>query len=450
MNRTVFLYYFRLGEVCSHVAALLFKVEIAVKMGLTRTSSTSDACKWNASFRKQLEPLTLQEMHERGLVRGNRKKSVTSVNPTGRASLPAADVLNSLHDICPNAAFFTSIPGFKSEETDSDDDHTDYPPLMISFFDDENINLSDQEIHEKVNFILTNLQCSQEQCNNLEEGTRNQAVSQLWYNHRKGRVTGTKAHDVLVRRQTTNPDNLVKRIVGYNTFDISSKPAVKYGTDNEAKARDIYSAQQGHQHQNFTCRQSGFMVDSRNPFIGASADGVIGCDCCGGGVLEIKCPFTHKNQTAHEAANTDNSFCLKPDLTLKTSHRYYTQIQLQMYVNQVKYCDFVVFTQPGEPCLHINRIPYNAAFCKQLVDLCSSHWKAFVLPELVSGRLDNQMRNVPEDEPTIPVWCICGQPEYGKMIQCDNTDCKMEWFHYPCVNVKRKPVRKWVCPSCRD
>ena len=40
-----------------------------------------------------------------------------------------------IHDICPNAVFFTSIPGFKSEETDSDDDdHTDYPTLMISFF----------------------------------------------------------------------------------------------------------------------------------------------------------------------------------------------------------------------------------------------------------------------------------------------------------------------------
>ena len=98
----------------------------------------------------------------------------------------------------PNAAFFTSITGFKSEETDSDDDRTDYPPLMISFFDDENINLSDQEIDEKVNFILSNLQCTQEQCNNLEEAIRNQAVSQLWYNKRKGRVTGTKAHDVLV------------------------------------------------------------------------------------------------------------------------------------------------------------------------------------------------------------------------------------------------------------
>ncbi|KAK2191282.1 hypothetical protein NP493_56g06003 [Ridgeia piscesae] len=97
-----------LGEVGSHDAALLFKMEIAVKMGLTKTSSTSEACKWNASFRKQLEPLTLQEMAETGLLRGNRKRPVASSYPSGRATKPSAEVLNSFHDVCPNAAFFTS------------------------------------------------------------------------------------------------------------------------------------------------------------------------------------------------------------------------------------------------------------------------------------------------------------------------------------------------------
>ena len=75
-----------------------------------------------------------------------------------------------------------------------------------------------------------------------------------------------------------------------------------------------------------------------------------------------------------------------------------------------------------------------------------------MLPELVSGRLANKQLCVP-DEPELAVtavWCICSQPEYGKMIKCDNVACKIEWFHYACVNVKRKPVRKWFCPSCRD
>ena len=83
---TKYLLSFRLGEVGSHVAALLFKMEITVKMGLTKTSSTSEACKWNASFRKQLEPLTLQEMAETGLLRGNRKRPVASSYPLDRAT----------------------------------------------------------------------------------------------------------------------------------------------------------------------------------------------------------------------------------------------------------------------------------------------------------------------------------------------------------------------------
>ena len=96
----------------------------------------------------------------------------------------------------------------------------------------------------------------------------------------KGRITGTKAHDVLVRRQTTPPDNLVKRIVGYRSFVISSKTAVKYGTDHEADARHIYTVQQKNHHHNFTCRQSGFLIDSNDTFLGAPAGGVVDCGCC--------------------------------------------------------------------------------------------------------------------------------------------------------------------------
>ena len=48
-----------------------------------------------------------------------------------------------------------------------------------------------------------------------------------------GRVTGTKARDVLTRRDTTIPENLVKRIVGYVSYDLSKKGAVKWGIQHE-------------------------------------------------------------------------------------------------------------------------------------------------------------------------------------------------------------------------
>lgn len=45
---------YSLGEVCSHAAAVLFKMELATRVGLTTVSSTSDACKWNQTFREQV------------------------------------------------------------------------------------------------------------------------------------------------------------------------------------------------------------------------------------------------------------------------------------------------------------------------------------------------------------------------------------------------------------
>lgn len=47
-----------------------------------------------------------------------------------------------------------------------------------------------------------------------------------------------------------------------------------------------------------------------------------------------------------------------------------------------------------------------------------------------------------------PIYCICKRIAFGDMIACDNEDCPIEWFHYPCVNLTRKPKNSWICPLC--
>lgn len=47
-----------------------------------------------------------------------------------------------------------------------------------------------------------------------------------------------------------------------------------------------------------------------------------------------------------------------------------------------------------------------------------------------------------------PLYCLCKQVAFGEMVACDNEDCPIEWFHYPCVNLTRKPRNSWVCPIC--
>jgi inhibitor of growth protein 3 len=49
------------------------------------------------------------------------------------------------------------------------------------------------------------------------------------------------------------------------------------------------------------------------------------------------------------------------------------------------------------------------------------------------------------------VYCMCQQPSYGEMVACENDDCKFQWFHTGCVNMKKIPEEDedWYCPNCR-
>ena len=51
---------YRLGEMCSHVAALLFKVEACVRLGIATMTSTSLPCVWNQAFSKKVKLLVLK------------------------------------------------------------------------------------------------------------------------------------------------------------------------------------------------------------------------------------------------------------------------------------------------------------------------------------------------------------------------------------------------------
>ena len=48
-------FFLRLGESCSHIGAILFKIEAAVRLGYNKQASTDVTCKWNNNFVKKLK-----------------------------------------------------------------------------------------------------------------------------------------------------------------------------------------------------------------------------------------------------------------------------------------------------------------------------------------------------------------------------------------------------------
>ena len=62
--------------------------------------------------------------------------------------------------------------------------------------------------------------------------------SDLWMAIHRGRITSSSFHDVLVRKDSTPPDNLVKRLMLYEVFRGSA--ATEHGKRHEDHARRTY------------------------------------------------------------------------------------------------------------------------------------------------------------------------------------------------------------------
>ena len=94
---------------------------------------------------------------------------------------------------------------------------------------------------------------------------------------------------------------------------------MKWGTETEPQARSMYSV-----NNDFVVVKEVAFVE-HNKFIGISPDGLVGDD----GLLEIKCPNTTTQ--------------IKRALSDDYAADYKAQIQMQLWVTERKWCDFVSF-----------------------------------------------------------------------------------------------------------
>ncbi len=198
---------------------------------------------------------------------------------------------------------------------------------------------------------------TQEARKDIEELTRDQALSEEWKKQRKFRITASVGHKILhmTRRTASNKDNyIVKIIAGQSTF--WGNEATAYGCENEHVARNLYISLSGHRQTKVNA--AGLFISEDYPFLGATPDGIITCACCDeSGVLEIKCPFSKRHLPPGE---------------LEILDRHYAQIQMQMAVTQKTYCDFVVYTGI-KPYIHVKRVQFNKLY-----------WENILLPKLIN------------------------------------------------------------------
>lgn len=190
----------------------------------------------------------------------------------------------------------------------------------------------------------------------VEEETREQSNSALWFELRYGRITASRAFEV--SRCKTSDGTLISLILGGK---IPDTPAMKRGRVLENEVRKTVESKIKKK-----VSKCGLLLNSKYPMIAGSPDGIFE-----DGIVEIKCPIsktTYKNYIKNALA----------------TEKYYAQMQLQMYLSQKKNCCFCIadpdFSQNKK--VDIINIEFDPQYVENFINKLLNFWKINIYPLL--------------------------------------------------------------------
>ena len=255
--------------------------------------------------------------------------------------------------------------------------------------------------------FLSCLGFTDEEIQKIDKETIDQWKCKSWFITKKGFISASKCKSCVTRQTTLEKSNetlvtsVAKSIVSDPPPTISKSLQENpqnprdWGLKHEESAREAYMHVQNHVHYKVRLESHGFIISKDKPFLGASVDNVRSCECvsdCNKVVVEYKCPWTLRHSDAKEAF-------LSPDIggvqvegrfQLKTTSKYYHQVQMQMFVLSLLSCDFVIWTTKG---ILTVEIPYDAKFMNSVLPKLEKFWTSQIAPLLiiqVSGNVQNQ------------------------------------------------------------
>ena len=142
--------------------------------------------------------------------------------------------------------------------------------------------------------------------------------------------------------------------------------------------------------------------------------------------------------------SSDTGFPVSSNECMDEGHHYYFQLQHQILVPGFEKNYSYVWTKAKTDKFILITVKKDNDFCKKLTEKFNHLFEVVNLPELVSRK--SAMENT-ENEKS---YCICQQPSSLPMTACDGANCKIESFHYACVQTNKAPRNNWYCEECKS
>ncbi|XP_072144101.1 uncharacterized protein [Dermacentor andersoni] len=207
----------------------------------------------------------------------------------------------------------------------------------------------------------------------LEESTRDQGSSATWSFERAKRLTTSHFGDI-VSRQKPADEKFLKRVFGSSTLQTNY---MRDGLLNEESAVRRY-VENGASIEVYHC---GLCVNPGVAVLGATPDRVVK-DGDSFGLLEVK-TLSAARDRGELLCNAIQTASYLKDGLLRTSHKYYYQVQGQMALTGLSWCDFLV--DNGVECT-VQRIQFDSLL-----------WTNKMMPRLLQFYRDYKQRQVLSD-----------------------------------------------------
>ena len=172
--------------------------------------------------------------------------------------------------------------------------------------------------------------------------------------------------------------------------------AMRWGRSHKDDARQEYIRFLQVSNKQATITLSGLVVDSQNPCLACSPDGLVSIPGTPEpeGLVEIKCPHSaaEKQLTPQQAAESLKQFPCKlisrdgsgeAVLELSRKHNYFFQVQGQMAITERSWCDYVTWTPMG---MSVERISFDKDFWEKVKPNLVKFHRLAILPELALPR----------------------------------------------------------------
>ena len=236
------------------------------------------------------------------------------------------------------------------------------------------------DILSKAESIIDRIRVDDEKAREIEECTRDQSQSSMWFAHRAPRITASKCKRALMK-ETTSPSKAIREILYKSSYQSEH---MRDGIKSESEIIKQYSKQTGN-----TVQQCGLFVSKSHPFLGASPDGLIGSD----GSIEVKKIHPRKRGETLESALLRLHIIKRTDgcLSVNENHQYYYQMQQQLFCAERKWVDFVA--SDGYE-LFVKRVLLDHEFWSRNLPRLERFYHNVILLELAYPRVKDGLERI--------------------------------------------------------